>query len=314
MAFLWPDPRGDARRDRRGRGSALSLASRRRSGRDRTLGQGTVRSRALDSGRVDDHAAARAQRLPEQPEEVRAQVPRMDPGVRARAQVQQGPDPRTLPQQSLLWRRRLWDRRRVAQVLRPRGGPPVAGRSGGNRRARQGTVQLFADRGCRGGDGPRGRRAEDDGGNRRHQRERGRRCRCAGAQTGARAEAEQRPLLHRLGLAAARHADRRDRGTARGVDDARPVDAARCRCRDPGECPPGCARCTGIARPRWRGQGDGRRQGLCIVDLQPRDTGCPPAGFGVQAVRVSRRARGRAQARGFDRRRTRDDRRMEPAQ
>ena len=51
-----------------------------------------------------------------------------------------------------------------------------------------------------------------------------------------------------------------------------------------------------------------------VVDLQPRDAGDAPAGIVVQAVRLSRRAGGRAQARGHDRRRAGDDRRLEPAQ
>ena len=42
-----------------------------------------------------------------------------DPGAGARAQVHQGPDPRTLPQQGLFRRRRLRHRRRQPQVLRP---------------------------------------------------------------------------------------------------------------------------------------------------------------------------------------------------
>ena len=39
--------------------------------------------------------------------------------------------------------------------------------------------------------------------------------------------AEQQPLFHRLGAAAARHADRRDRAAARRLDDDRPRHAAR---------------------------------------------------------------------------------------
>ncbi len=70
----------------------------------RSLG---VRAKAghWTQGRVDDHAAAGAQRLPQQQQEFRSQVPRGDPGARAGAQILEGPDPRTLSQQGLFRRR-----------------------------------------------------------------------------------------------------------------------------------------------------------------------------------------------------------------
>ena len=71
---------------------------------------------------------------------------------------------------------------------------------------------------------------------------------------------------------------------------------------------------AGRARPRRRGAGDGRRPRLCRFDLQPRDPGRAPAGIGVQAVRLSRRARKRDEADRHDRRRAGHDRRLEPAQ
>ena len=54
---------------------------------------------------------------------------------------------------------------------------------------------------------------------------------------------------------------------------------------------------AGRARPRRRGAGDGRRPRLCRIHLQPRDPGGPPAGLGVQAVRLSGRARSGLHAR-----------------
>ena len=54
------------------------------------------------------------------------------------------------------------------------------------------------------------------------------------------------------------------------------------------------ARRAGRARPRRRGAGDGRRARLCRFALQPRDPGRAAAGLGIQAVRLSVRARNRA--------------------
>ena len=105
------------------------------------------------------------------------------------------------------------------------------------------------------------------------------------------AEAEQRPLLHRLGAAAARHADRRDQRTDRRVHHARSRHAVGRRPGDQRLHPARRAGRAGGARPRRGGQGDGRRPRLCRFDLQPRDPGRAPAGIGVQAVRLSRRAR-----------------------
>ena len=71
---------------------------------------------------------------------------------------------------------------------------------------------------------------------------------------------------------------------------------------------------AGRARPRRRGAGDGRRPRLCRFDLQPRDPGRAPAGIGLQAVRLSRRARIRDEADRHDRRRAGHDRRLDAAQ
>ncbi len=73
---------------------------------------------------------------------------------------------------------------------------------------------------------------------------------------------------------------------------------------------PGCA---GRDVARWRGARDGRRSQLRREPVQPRDPGAAPAGLGVQAVRLSRRARGGvAPVRPF-RRRPDPDRRLAAA-
>ena len=92
------------------------------------------------------------------------------PGDGARAEVQQGPDPRALPQPRLFRRRRLWDRRGVAQVLRPWRRPSEPWRSGDHRRPGQGAVQLFAVGRRRGRALALGRGAADDGPERLHHR------------------------------------------------------------------------------------------------------------------------------------------------
>ena len=53
----------------------------------------------------------------------------------------------------------------------------------------------------------------------------------------------------------------------------------------------------GLARPRRRGAGDGRRPRLCQFELQPRHPGDAPARLLVQALRLSDRDRGRLPAR-----------------
>ena len=72
---------------------------------------------------------------------------------------------------------------------------------------------------------------------------------------------------------------------------------------DQRQCPGGRAGRAGRARPRRRRAGDDRRPRLCRFHLQPRDPGRAPAGIGVQAVRLSGRARKRHEADRHDRRR-----------
>jgi hypothetical protein len=57
---------------------------------------------------------------------------------------------------------------------------------------------------------------------------------------------------------------------------------------------------AGVARPRWRGAGDGRRHRLRHQQLQPRHQCHAPARLGVEAVRLSGRAGIRREARRSD--------------
>ena len=77
-----------------------------------------------------------------------------------------------------------------------------------------------------------------------------------------------------------------DLGMQRAADA---VDQRQCAARRAGR--------AGLARPRRRGAGDGRRAQLCELDLQPRHPGDPPARLLVQAVRLSDRAGSRATGR-----------------
>ena len=100
----------------------------------------------------------------------------------------------------------------------------------------------------------------------------------------------------------------------RCLDHARSRHAGRRRQGDRRQCARGRARRAGRDRPRRRRAGDGRRQGLCQFDLQPRDPVAAPARFGVQAVRLSGGARIGDEADRHGGRRTGDHRWLEPAQ
>ena len=144
----------------------------------------------------------------------------------------------------------------------------------------------------------------------------GRRRRSRRRQARARDRAEQRALFHRLGAAAARHADRRDGSepldvwTTLDLGMQRAATAAIQR-----ECAGRRAGRAGRARPRRRGARDGRRQGLCRVDLQPRDAGdCASRGRRSSCSSISPRSRPGYKPERPGRRRAGDDRRLEPAQ
>ena len=187
----------------------------------------------MDAGRVDDHPAAGAQHLPVVDQAVRPQVPRGHPGAGDGAQVHQGPSARTVPQQGVFRRRRVWHRRREPQILRAWRGSSDVERSRDHRRAGQGAVALFADRRCRGCGRPGRGGDRADEGDRQDFLRRGGVGRPQGGQAGARAQPEQRTVFHRLGAAPARKSDRRTEPPARSMDDDRHQDAGRRRYGDP---------------------------------------------------------------------------------
>ncbi len=179
-----------------------------------------IQSGSWKQGRIDHHPAAGAQHLPDQQPDVRPQGQGGGAGAGPGAEIHQGPDPRALSQPRLFRRWRLWHRRRQPDLLRPWRRAAEPGRSGDHRRTGQGAVQLFAHRRCRGGTWSRRRGAEFNG------REwlpaslgrcRSRSCRNQGPAGG---QAEQRSIFHRLGPAAARHADRRNQRSDRRLDHA----------------------------------------------------------------------------------------------
>ena len=69
------------------------------------------------AGRLDDHAAVRQERVPDEPEDDRPQALRGGARVAARAALVEGPDPHRLPQHGLLRERRLRRRAGVAHLL-----------------------------------------------------------------------------------------------------------------------------------------------------------------------------------------------------
>ena len=223
---------------------------------------------------LDDHAAARAQHLPDQQPQLRAQDQGSDPRARARAQIHQGPDPRALPEPRLFRRRRLWHRRRLAEILRPWRRPSEPRRSGDHRRPGQGAVQLFADRRRRGGARALGRGPADDGQERLHQRRR-RPPRSNPANVRIQQTTNQNSVRYFTDWALPQLDTLIDQ-TTDPIDVWTTLDpghAGRGRQGDPRQCARRGAGRAGRDRPRRRGAGDGRRQGLCRLDLQPRDPG-----------------------------------------
>ena len=217
----------------------------------------------------------------------------------------QGPDPRALPEPRLFRRRRLWHRCRLADLLRPRRRSSEPGRSRDHRRTGQGAVQLFPDRRRRG----RARRARTSCCKRWP-----RTASSAGAggtavdpgadPDPADDQAKQRPLLHRLGAAAARYADRRDAGT-RSTSGRRSIPACSRppTARSHANAPAG-AQGALVAIDR-----DGAVRAMVggkdyVDSIYNRATQADaPAGLGVQAVRLPDRARIGDEADRHDRRR-----------
>ena len=91
----------------RDRGSALSLAFRRRSARTRTRGGRQPVVHVDSRGRLDADAAARQESLSHREAHDHAQARRARAGPLARGALHEGRDPRALPQPRLFRRRRL---------------------------------------------------------------------------------------------------------------------------------------------------------------------------------------------------------------
>ena len=127
-------------------------------------------------------------------------------------------------------------------------------------------------------------------------------------------EGADRHLFRRLGRAGRAGGVRGGFRRSEGADDARPRPAADRGARgQPGQRRR-CAGGAGRDAPRRAGGRDGRRQELQGIAVQPRHPGAAPAGIGVQAVRLSRRASRRLDARQHHRGRADHDRRLDPGQ
>ena len=146
----------DEARDRRGRGQALLRAPRRRRPRHGACALGRRHASRRRAGRLDDHAAVRQERLPDEQEVDRPQALRGGARLAARAEVDEGPDPHRVPEHDLPRQPRLRRRAgepRLLQAQRedadpgrgrpargdPRGPEPL--RPGGAPRRREGPPQ-----------------------------------------------------------------------------------------------------------------------------------------------------------------------------
>ncbi len=132
----------DAEGDRRDRGPALLPARRRRRRGHRTCALEERQRRSGGRGRLDDHAAARAQPLHRARADGRAEAEGGVPRDQARQGVGEEPDSRDLHEPGLLRQPRLRDRGRCADVLlqeRERAEPARVGDAG---RAAAGAERL----------------------------------------------------------------------------------------------------------------------------------------------------------------------------
>ena len=307
------DPAGDEGCDDLGRGSPLLFAFRHRSGAHGRRDHRGADRIACARGRYLDHQpAAGAQRLPQQQPVARPQAARGDPRHGARVEVFEGADPRALSQQGLFRRRRLWHRFGQPQVLQPSRNRALGRRGGDHRRAGQGAQPLFAYCRCRCRGRPRQRGAAADEGTGAHFARRHRRSQRSAAE--GRGRAELGALFHRLGAAAARHAAARNLRADRGVDHARRRNAACGDGLDQGEHARWGAGRAGQHGPRRRCARAGGRHRLRPDQLQPRHRCAAAAGFVMETVRLSRRARSGLHARRPRGRHGGDHRRLEPAQ
>ena len=255
-----------------------------------------VTGRGGDGGRLDADPAARQEPVPDPGAHAVAQDPGGDPGAVARAQIFQGPDPRTLSQPRLFRLRRLWRRSGGAEIFRQERAPGDAVGGGGAGRADEvadpARAQPQSER------RQRARRAghHRDGRAGPHHRSDGQ-ARARFARPGrARQERRLDQLRRRLRHGHARRHGRRDRRGHRRHHHARPAHAGGGRARADrrtqrqGRQVRRRAGRAGRARPRRRGQGAGRRAQLRRQPIQPRRRRQAPARLDLQAVRLSRRA------------------------
>ena len=128
----------------RHRGPPLLFAFRRRSDRPGARGAQQSDARPLHPGRLDADAATRQEPVPEARAHAGAQGAGGAAGAVARAQAQQGPDPRNVSEPGLFRLGRLRRRGRVAALLRQVRARRDAGRGRGARRPAQGAVEAVA--------------------------------------------------------------------------------------------------------------------------------------------------------------------------
>ncbi len=128
--------------DGRDRGQTLLRARRHRSRGHRPRAVGERRGRRGRAGRVDDHAAARAQPLHLAGADGAAQGQGGVPRDEAPRRVVEGADPRHVPQPGVLREPRVRHRGGGADVLLEVGARADAARGGSSRRADAGTVGV----------------------------------------------------------------------------------------------------------------------------------------------------------------------------
>ena len=303
----------------RDRGPALLRASR-----DRCLGHPARGPRQYPRGpgapgRQHADPAARQEPVSLARADNAAQDPGGDRGALAGGPVLQAPDLRDLRQPGLFRLRRLWRRRRREALFRRHRARPLAVRGGNAGRAAQGAVALFPGARRRRGAGAGDPGAAGDGRYRGADRGRGQGGRAHPAAP-ARRNRRRRALFRRLGAAARARPCRA--GRARYRDPHHPRFPAATHRRAPrrrpagqgGQARPGVAGRPGRDVGRRRDPRHGGRAGLFREPVQPRHPGVAPAGLGVQAVRLPRRAGGRARARRRVRRQAGQRRRLAPAQ
>ena len=290
------------------RGQALLRAPRRRPSRHGARALGRRHQPRHRAGRLDDHAAVRQERLPDEPEDDRPQALRGRARLAARAEVVEGPDPDRLPEHRLLRERRLRRRAGVAHLLPPPGRADEAGGGGPPRGDPRGPEPLGPGRAPEGGQGaPQPRPAPALPAGLHHaqpvRRRQGRSDARPDQGQPALDAGRRRAVLRELRQGPARQAVRPEphvrRRPARDDDARRRPAEARARRDRVGAARVGAVHAVRADRrdgrprraERLRAR-DGRRRELPPEPVQPRDAGRAPARLVVQAVRARDRAQG----------------------